>query len=104
MITQYLNDEGYHSSKMTLLDEANVKWHEKEDQQQDAKRLKKSILGMIVFIFLVNNIIKQKKMHIFNHKMNLESDFSLIIFLLPFSFPTFFFLFPFSFFLILYKK
>ncbi|CAG8596188.1 14840_t:CDS:10 [Funneliformis mosseae] len=44
MITQYLSDEGYNTSKMTIYDEANVKWHEKEERVAEFKRLKKAIL------------------------------------------------------------
>ncbi|ORX90453.1 WD40 repeat-like protein [Basidiobolus meristosporus CBS 931.73] len=44
MIIQYLNDEGYHASKMTVSDEANIKWHEKMEQQAEIVRLKKVIL------------------------------------------------------------
>jgi hypothetical protein len=45
MIAQYLNNEGFHTSKMTLQDEAKVKAVELEDQQVELKRLKKAILG-----------------------------------------------------------
>ncbi|TPX35009.1 hypothetical protein SmJEL517_g02468 [Synchytrium microbalum] len=44
MIAQYLSDEGYQTSKMTVLDEATVKWYEREEQQADAKRIRKAIL------------------------------------------------------------
>ncbi len=47
MIIQYLSDEGYTSSKMTVYDEANVKWHEREERIVEVKRLKKAILGNI---------------------------------------------------------
>lgn len=47
MVVQYLNDEGYHVSKMTVMDEANVKWQEREEQQMEVKRMKKAILGKI---------------------------------------------------------
>lgn len=45
MIIQYLGDEGYVASKMTVHDEANLKLHEKEERTSEAKRLKKAILG-----------------------------------------------------------
>lgn len=45
MILQYLQDEGYHSSRMTLSDEANWKQAELEDQQMDLRRMRKAILG-----------------------------------------------------------
>ncbi|KAJ3196340.1 hypothetical protein HK101_009256 [Irineochytrium annulatum] len=44
MIVQYLGDEGYMASKLTVLDEANVKWHERDERQADVKRIKKAIL------------------------------------------------------------
>ncbi|KAJ3086995.1 hypothetical protein HK102_012019 [Quaeritorhiza haematococci] len=44
VITQYLNDEGYHASKLTLLDEANVKSREREEQAIEIKRMRKAIL------------------------------------------------------------
>lgn len=44
MILQYLHDEGYDASRLVLHDEANVKWHEQEDLQQEIKRLRKIIL------------------------------------------------------------
>ncbi|KAJ3292410.1 hypothetical protein HDU76_007166, partial [Blyttiomyces sp. JEL0837] len=44
MIAQYLGDEGFAATKLTMLDEANVKWHEREEQQQDIKRIKKAIM------------------------------------------------------------
>ncbi|PKC08099.1 WD40 repeat-like protein [Rhizophagus irregularis] len=44
MIIQYLSDEGYTASKMTVYDEANVKWHEREERIVEVKRLKKAIL------------------------------------------------------------
>ena len=45
MIAQYLNDEGYVASKMTVLDEANIKLEEREERVMDIKRLKKAIMG-----------------------------------------------------------
>jgi hypothetical protein len=45
MLVQYLGDEGFQATKMTLLDEANVKWHEREEQQHDIRRIKKAIVG-----------------------------------------------------------
>jgi len=47
MIIQYLSDEGYTASKMTVYDESNVKWHEREERVVEVKRLKKAILGSI---------------------------------------------------------
>ncbi|KAJ1568449.1 hypothetical protein HK096_006452, partial [Nowakowskiella sp. JEL0078] len=44
MIVQYLQDEGYSVSKTTVLDEANVKWFEREELQGDIKRVKKAIM------------------------------------------------------------
>lgn len=45
MIMQYLADEGYNASQMTIQDESNVKWHEREENTSDTLRLKKAILG-----------------------------------------------------------
>ncbi|KAF9172104.1 hypothetical protein BGX20_006334 [Mortierella sp. AD010] len=44
MIMQYLADEGYHASQMTIQDESNVKWHEREENTNETRRLKKAIL------------------------------------------------------------
>ncbi|RKO86665.1 WD40-repeat-containing domain protein, partial [Blyttiomyces helicus] len=44
LIVQYLNDEGYHVSKMTILDEANVKSHEREERHIETKRVRKAVL------------------------------------------------------------
>ncbi|KND00356.1 uncharacterized protein SPPG_04680 [Spizellomyces punctatus DAOM BR117] len=44
MIVQYLHDEGYHASKMTVLDEANVKSYEREERQSDIRRMRKAVL------------------------------------------------------------
>ncbi|KAJ3417585.1 hypothetical protein HDV05_000042 [Chytridiales sp. JEL 0842] len=44
ILSQYLGDEGFHATKMTLLDEANVKWYEREEQQHEIRRIKKAIL------------------------------------------------------------
>lgn len=46
MIMQYLANEGYNASQMTIQDEANVKWHEREENTNETRRLKKAILGM----------------------------------------------------------
>ncbi|CAG8561390.1 4547_t:CDS:2, partial [Acaulospora colombiana] len=43
MIIQYLSDEGYTVSKMTIYDEANVKWNEREERVVEVKRLKKAV-------------------------------------------------------------
>ena len=45
MILQYLSNEGYQASKITLYDEANVKRHERDEHQAEIRRLKKAILG-----------------------------------------------------------
>ena len=45
IISQYLNDQGYHASRMTLLDEACLKTHEKEDTTVQIRRLKKAVIG-----------------------------------------------------------
>ncbi|CAG8461370.1 10173_t:CDS:10 [Ambispora gerdemannii] len=44
MVMQYLSDGGYNASKTTLYDEANLKWHEREEHVVEVKRLKKAIL------------------------------------------------------------
>jgi COMPASS component SWD3 len=44
MILQYLHDEGYEASRMVLHDEANVKWRDHEEQQQEIKKMRKVIL------------------------------------------------------------
>ncbi|KAJ3216610.1 hypothetical protein HDU67_009217 [Dinochytrium kinnereticum] len=44
MIGQYLGDEGYLAAKITLLDEAIVKAHERDDRQSDIRRIKKAIV------------------------------------------------------------
>jgi COMPASS component SWD3 len=44
IILQYLQNEGFKSTRMTLYDEANVKQREWEDQHGDFKRLRKTIL------------------------------------------------------------
>lgn len=44
LIVQYLQDEGFHSASMTIMDEANLKIFERLEQQQDIKRMKKAIL------------------------------------------------------------
>ncbi|CAG8631783.1 7659_t:CDS:2, partial [Paraglomus occultum] len=44
MIIQYLSDEGYTAARTIVYDEANVKWHEREERVVEAKRLKKAIL------------------------------------------------------------
>ncbi|KAJ3380462.1 hypothetical protein HDU84_005916 [Entophlyctis sp. JEL0112] len=70
MIAQYLGDEGFSSAKVTLLDEANVKSTEREDQALDVKRIKKAILGKYgdwpeVDRILVKPIIKNQKAFLF---------------------------------------
>lgn len=45
LIAQYLNDQGFTASKMLLLDEANMKRFEGNEQSAEIKRLKKAILG-----------------------------------------------------------
>ncbi|KAI8819010.1 WD40-repeat-containing domain protein [Fimicolochytrium jonesii] len=44
MVVQYLHDGGYHASKMTLLDEANVKTYEREERQIEIRRMRKAVL------------------------------------------------------------
>jgi len=44
MIIQYLHDEGYQASKMTVHDEAIVKWYEREELHEEAQKAKKAIL------------------------------------------------------------
>ncbi|KAJ3034828.1 hypothetical protein HK097_004386, partial [Rhizophlyctis rosea] len=44
IIVQYLSDEGYNASKLTVLDEANVKSHEREERHIDLKRMRKAVL------------------------------------------------------------
>jgi hypothetical protein len=58
MIIQYLSDEGYTASKMTVYDEANVKWHEREERIVEVKRLKKAILGNIDVLDSVEIVLK----------------------------------------------
>lgn len=62
MIIQYLSDEGYPASKMTIYDEANVKRHEREEHAMDFKRTKKAILGTIkkkekIYYFLFLKVV-----------------------------------------------
>jgi hypothetical protein len=45
LIAQYLNEEGYQASKLTLLDECNLKSRERDERQLDFLRLRKAILG-----------------------------------------------------------
>ncbi|KAL7747329.1 hypothetical protein RI367_007383 [Sorochytrium milnesiophthora] len=44
MIVQYLSDEGYQASKMTVQDEANVRAMEHDEHRMDMRRLRKAIL------------------------------------------------------------
>ncbi|KAJ3106459.1 hypothetical protein HDU97_006245 [Phlyctochytrium planicorne] len=44
MISQYLGDEGFLSTKITLLDEVILKAHERDEKQSDIRRIKKAIL------------------------------------------------------------
>jgi hypothetical protein len=46
LILQYLQDEGYATSFMTVQDEANVKFAEHQTQRSTFKRMRKAILGM----------------------------------------------------------
>jgi hypothetical protein len=50
LIAQYLNEEGYQASKLTLLDECNLKSRERDERQLDFLRLRKAILGGIFHI------------------------------------------------------
>jgi hypothetical protein len=52
MILQYLNEEGFNSSRITLHDEANVKAVEWEEQNSDARKIKKAILGTNPKLFI----------------------------------------------------
>ena len=45
VITQYLSDEGYHSSILTLMDEANMIWQEHEERSTEVKKMKRALLG-----------------------------------------------------------
>ncbi|KAI9014672.1 WD40-repeat-containing domain protein [Gaertneriomyces semiglobifer] len=44
MIVQYLHDEGYTTSTMTVLDEANVKLYEREERHAEIRRMRKAVL------------------------------------------------------------
>ncbi len=55
MICQYLNDEGYNLSQVTLLDEAAVKWQESAERAADAIRIKKAIIGGLFSCLLLIN-------------------------------------------------
>ncbi|KAI8912581.1 WD40-repeat-containing domain protein [Gorgonomyces haynaldii] len=44
LIAQYLGDEGYLASKMLLLDEANIKTFERQEQIGEMKRMRKCLL------------------------------------------------------------
>ncbi|KAI9217748.1 hypothetical protein BC828DRAFT_408225 [Blastocladiella britannica] len=44
LLSQYLTDEGFHVSKLTLQDESNVRIHEAADRHLDLRRLRKVIL------------------------------------------------------------
>ncbi|KAJ1561602.1 hypothetical protein HK405_003400, partial [Cladochytrium tenue] len=44
MIVQYLGDEGYHASKLVVMDESNVRLKEREEQLVTIKRMKKAII------------------------------------------------------------
>lgn len=45
LIAQHLNEEGYQASKLTLMDECNLKSRERDERQLDFLRLRKAILG-----------------------------------------------------------
>ena len=44
LITQYLQEQGYHHSTMTILDESKLKISERLQEQHEIKRMKKAIL------------------------------------------------------------
>eukprot|EP00842_Homolaphlyctis_polyrhiza_P005929 jgi/Hompol1/6337/HPOL_001505-RA len=44
MIAQYLGNEGFHTSKTIILDQANIKAFEREENAQENKRMCKAIL------------------------------------------------------------
>ncbi|EXX66134.1 Rsa4p [Rhizophagus irregularis DAOM 197198w] len=67
MIIQYLSDEGYTASKMTVYDEANVKWHEREERIVEVKRLKKAILDFYNWIWAEVDKLSAKPL-VKNHK------------------------------------
>ena len=46
LLLQYLQDEGYTASLLTLQDEANVRLAEQQTQRSIFKRMRKAILGM----------------------------------------------------------
>lgn len=46
MISQYLGDKGFNQSKLTLMDESNLKKSERNSEQTEVKRMKKAILGL----------------------------------------------------------
>ena len=50
MVLQYLQDEGYHQSRMMLHDESQVKWRDQQQQTVDLKRLRKAILGKSYYL------------------------------------------------------
>lgn len=49
IIIQYLQDEGYTVSQMTVSDEAGLRWTERRERETDVRRLKKAIIGMKSF-------------------------------------------------------
>jgi hypothetical protein len=48
LICQYLQDGGYYTAAMTILDEANLKTVERLELQSDIKRMKKAIVGIVL--------------------------------------------------------
>ncbi len=51
MIVQYLQDEGYVASIMTIQDEANVRFTEHLKNRSHFKGIKTAILGKSIFFF-----------------------------------------------------
>lgn len=56
MIIQYLQDEGYMGSVMTIQDESNVRMTEQLTKINHMKKMKKSILGISFSFFIISTI------------------------------------------------
>ena len=50
LIVQFLNEEGYQASKMTIVDECNLKSRERDERHVEFLRLRKAILGTADFL------------------------------------------------------
>ncbi len=65
MIAQYLGDESYLASKSILLDEENIKSHERLDKVNQVRRVKKAILEgdwpEVDRIFSIETLVKNQK-------------------------------------------